>query len=216
MLSAIMKELESIVSRSVYLHCIGDSLGAHVCGFLGKGLQADPDTRQLDRISGLDPAGALFTNDIPYPFNNLNLTSGSRLNQTDAQFVDVIHTDGKPRFLNSLIQYGTMERIGQVAFYPGIDGYYGYDQPGCFSLLDVTACSHRRARLIYEHSIGASSHCTATKRCTSNPDHLPKNCYPLSQNDQIGLVMGYWLDPATRPGLYVVDTPMSEPPFCYD
>ena len=39
--------------REFYLHCAGHSLGAHACAFLGKHLVADPETKQLDRLSGL-------------------------------------------------------------------------------------------------------------------------------------------------------------------
>ena len=42
----------------------------------------------------MDPAGPLFFDDVPPPFNGYNCTSASRLNRTDAKFVDVIHTDG--------------------------------------------------------------------------------------------------------------------------
>ena len=49
-------------------------------------------------------AGPLFFNDVPYPWNDLNVTSASRLNQTDAHLVDVIHTDGDARYLGYIPQ----------------------------------------------------------------------------------------------------------------
>lgn len=48
------------------VHCIGHSLGAHVCGFAGK-------IKKFKRISGLDPAGPEFSGKI------------HRLNSTDAE-----------------------------------------------------------------------------------------------------------------------------------
>ena len=43
----------------------------------------------------MDPAGPLFFNDLPSPYSGLNCPSGARLNVSDADLVDVIHTDGK-------------------------------------------------------------------------------------------------------------------------
>ncbi|XP_021563696.1 lipase member I [Carlito syrichta] len=59
-------------------HFIGISLGAHISGFVGKIFYG-----QLGRITGLDPAGPKFSGKPPY----------SRLDYTDAKFVDVIHSD---------------------------------------------------------------------------------------------------------------------------
>ena len=81
---------------SLGLHCVGHSLGAHICGFTGASL-ANISAARLARISGLDPAGPLFASDVPYPFNWLNIAPEARLNKDDADFVDVIHTDGKAR-----------------------------------------------------------------------------------------------------------------------
>ena len=91
----------------------------------------------LDRISGLDPAGPLFCNDVPYPFDLLNVTSASRLGPNDADYVDVIHTDGHARYLGYIPQYGTMDRLGTIDFYPGTNGNYGHDQPGCPDVINV-------------------------------------------------------------------------------
>ena len=59
---------------------------------------------QFDRISAMDPAGPLFFNDVPYPWDYLNVTSASRLTRTDARLVDVIHTDGDARYLGYIPQ----------------------------------------------------------------------------------------------------------------
>ena len=88
--------LSNNVDYPLHTHCIGHSLGAHVCGFTGRALKTISHL-SLTRISGLDPAGPLFTNDIPYPFKYYNIAQQARLNKDDADFVDIIHTDGKPR-----------------------------------------------------------------------------------------------------------------------
>lgn len=74
------------------MNSIGHSLGAHACGFAGK-------VTKLKRISALDAAGLSFKGES---FQN-------RLDKSDADFVDVIHTDG-------LI--GLQEAIGHQDFYP--------------------------------------------------------------------------------------------------
>ncbi|KAF7250904.1 Lipase member H-A [Varanus komodoensis] len=61
---------------SIYM--IGVSLGAHIAGFVGKAYHG-----KIGRITGLDPAGPSFTGKSP----------SERLDHTDAQFVDVIHSD---------------------------------------------------------------------------------------------------------------------------
>lgn len=125
------------------IHCIGHSLGAHVCGFIGKEIK-------LKRISALDPAGPGYY-----------LASASeRLDKTDAYFVDCIHTSAK---------FGLQKSIGHKDFYPN----GGSSQPGCtilpskqiqaelmadekFNPIDWIKCSHDRARDLYEESLISS------------------------------------------------------------
>jgi len=87
--------------------CIGHSLGAHVCGHAGA-------YTRIGRITGLDAAGPCFdTHDVSV---GLNLAS--------AEYVEVIHTNGKD---STLLQQGTMKRMGHVDFYVNGAG----TQPEC-------------------------------------------------------------------------------------
>jgi len=74
-----------------HVHLIGHSLGAHTAGYAGERIEG------LGRITGLDPAEPYFQ----------GMPSHSRLDPTDAQLVDVIHTDGSSIFL--LGKFGTLK-----------------------------------------------------------------------------------------------------------
>ena len=58
--------------------CVGHSLGAHVCGFMGR----ESDV-QLDKIIGMDPAGPIFEKNFEF----------DRLNSGSAKMVEAIHTN---------------------------------------------------------------------------------------------------------------------------
>ena len=227
----LLKEVNRVVSdRKLYIHCAGHSLGAHACGFLGKHLIADAAERPLDRISGMDPAGPLFCNDVPYPFDKLNISPSARLGPHDARLVDNIHTDGDARYFSVVpqvsadlfvvwiteeksifsTQYGTLENLGTVDFYPGAPGYYGHDQPRCYDVFNVVSCSHSRAWEIYLSSI-TSATCLAGKECHGDPHMIPKNCADIVDHAKI-VTMGYWWDERT-PGLYTVDV-TGTAPYC--
>ena len=84
----------------MYRHCVGFSLGAQVCGFLGEHFKLKgKNHHRLERISGIDPAGPFFYEDntllgnfpIPYIPDDFSL---ARLDKSDAKFVDVYHSDG--------------------------------------------------------------------------------------------------------------------------
>lgn len=84
---------------------------AHICGAAGK------RTRRgiLNTIVGLDPAGPLF--DVSNPF--------SRLAVSDAQYVEVIHTDTQ--------SLGIGFPIGNADFFPN----GGSGMPGCLSRFGI-------------------------------------------------------------------------------
>ncbi|KAA8586987.1 hypothetical protein FQN60_000823 [Etheostoma spectabile] len=114
-LTAFIKMLQGHGASLSSIHMIGVSLGAHISGLIGANLNG-----LLGRITALDPAGPQFTGNPPE----------RRLDPTDAQFVDVLHTD-----IDAL---GFREPLGHIDFYAN----GGADQPGCpktiFSGYDVT------------------------------------------------------------------------------
>ncbi|XP_049515052.1 pancreatic lipase-related protein 2-like [Dermacentor silvarum] len=117
-------------------HLIGCSIGAHVAGFAGKYLKG-----QIGRITGLDPASPRYK----------NLPPQKRLSRTDADFVDVIHTDiyGVVPFGG----FGLKEPIGHIDFFPN----GGDRQPNC-SRADLL-CEHLRSYDYYMETIATAAPC---------------------------------------------------------
>lgn len=98
--------------RSNLFSRLGHSLGAHTCGQVSNAVN-----NQLARISGLDPAGPLFS----------GKKIAVRLDKSDAKFVDVIHSNTEIALGLGL---GTAEESGHIDFYAN----GGQSQPGCPSV----------------------------------------------------------------------------------
>ncbi|XP_063697709.1 inactive pancreatic lipase-related protein 1-like [Culicoides brevitarsis] len=113
-----------------HVHAIGFSLGAHVVAFTSNVLK-NSTGKGLSRITGLDPALPFFATTNPE----------WKLDETDADFVDVIHT-------NSGL-FGKIERCGHVDFY--ING--GQYQPQCRRARNRPLCSHMLATEYFAESI---------------------------------------------------------------
>ncbi|KAL6257487.1 hypothetical protein P5V15_011057 [Pogonomyrmex californicus] len=94
-------------------HCIGHSLGAHTCGYVGYTLRKRYGYK-LGRITGLDPAEPHFSHTSPMV----------RLDPTDATFVTAVHTDSSLFISGGL---GIMQPVAHIDFYPN----GGRNQPGC-------------------------------------------------------------------------------------
>uniref|UniRef100_A0A023G8K0 Putative pancreatic lipase-like enzyme n=1 Tax=Amblyomma triste TaxID=251400 RepID=A0A023G8K0_AMBTT len=118
-----MYNKSSLWPKSV--HLIGFSLGAHAAGFCGRHFE-NATKQKIGRITGLDPAGLLFEN------------PNASLSSADAEFVDVIHTNGGN--MNEL-EFGRKDPMGHVDFYPNGGSY----QLGCTAALSDISCSHNRA-----------------------------------------------------------------------
>lgn len=89
-------------------------MGSHLAGLAGRSVQSISKGKYiLPRISGLDPAGPLWYS----AFGNKEM---DQIRKTDAQLVDIIHTDGNLS--------GTIRQTGTIDFWPngGIA-----PQPGC-------------------------------------------------------------------------------------
>ncbi|KOB77218.1 putative lipase [Operophtera brumata] len=100
------------------IHLVGHSLGSHIAGFAGKTFHNLTRTL-VGRISALDPAGPCFS----------NVHEDLRITAADAEYVDVIHTNGGVLGLSQPI-----EPIGKgpaCSWTPGSSRPMGYgSQPG--------------------------------------------------------------------------------------
>ncbi|KAM7374298.1 hypothetical protein PAMP_006966 [Pampus punctatissimus] len=156
-LTAFINRMQEHGASLTSIHMIGISLGAHISGFVGARLNG-----RIGRITALDPAGPLFTGNPPE----------NRLDATDAQFVDVLHTD-----IDAL---GFREPLGHIDFYAN----GGTDQPGCpktiFSGTAYFKCDHQRSVFLYLESL-AQDCITRSFPCTSNKDFLDGNCMNCEQ-----------------------------------
>lgn len=177
-LGNLLANLENFGANAEDFHLLGFSLGAHIAGWAGKYFHTYKG-RRIGRITGMDPAGPCFT----YAY------SDQRLDKTDADYVDVIHT-------NRLVQ-GVIESLGHSDFYLNGGGPL---QPGCFS----PKCSHQRAAQAYTESVRIQKAFVGVK-CDSWKHFLQGLCH----NDFA--VMGYGSSIKTR-GLYYLRT-ASDPPY---
>uniref|UniRef100_A0A8C4SMG7 Phospholipase A1 member A n=1 Tax=Erpetoichthys calabaricus TaxID=27687 RepID=A0A8C4SMG7_ERPCA len=118
------------------LHLIGFGTGAHIAGSAGAHLQGD-----VGRITGLDPFRPSFR----------HTGAGQRLDYTDAQFVDIVHTNFKAN--EPVAALGTRQPMGHVDFYVG----KGHRLPGCPRGEHFVLCDHQMSHSLFTHSIRA--HC---------------------------------------------------------
>lgn len=188
------------------IHLIGHSLGAHVVGFIGKEVQS-MGLGKVSRITGLDPAK---------PFFEL-ATIKDRIDKSDAEFVDIIHTNSGNLWDGCL---SIPKPLGHIDFYPA----GGEHQPGCTeaclgsNCINMTiedlfkgGCSHDRANEYFIESIKSTppSRFLATS-CRNWDDWLQEKCCNNQET-----VLGQWLFPTfpsklSRQFYLMVE---KEPPF---
>lgn len=134
------------------IHMIGVSLGAHISGFTGANFNGT-----IGRITALDPAGPEFNGRPPE----------DRLDPSDAQFVEALHTD-----MDAL---GYRNLLGHIDYYAN----GGADQPGCpktiLSGSEYFKCDHQRSVFLYMSSVNGSCPITAYP-CESYTDFQDGKC----------------------------------------
>uniref|UniRef100_H3CIG4 Lipase, member Ib n=1 Tax=Tetraodon nigroviridis TaxID=99883 RepID=H3CIG4_TETNG len=154
------------------VHLVGVSLGAHLAGYVGANLKG-----RIGRITGLDPAGPMFT----------SATAEERLDPSDAMFVDVLHTD-----MNS---FGLRGAHGHIDFYAN----GGFDQPGCpktiFAGKSYFVCDHQRSVFLYLCALNRTCSLTGYP-CASYSSFLEGQCLQCEAFRPSSCpVLGYDLSP---------------------
>ncbi|XP_041858151.1 phospholipase A1 member A isoform X2 [Melanotaenia boesemani] len=152
-ISVLINQLQNHGCKPESFHFIGVSLGAHVAGFVGTLFEG-----KIGRITGLDPAGPMFKGADTY----------DRLDPSDAQFVDAIHTDSD--------YFGISIPVGHVDFF--LNG--GKDQTGCArsrfaSMYGYVICDHMRALHVYMSALNGSCPLMGIP-CSTYEDFLKGNC----------------------------------------
>jgi len=166
------------------VHVIGYSLGAHIAGYAGRRLRLAGCP--IARITGLDPAGPVFA----------RRSRRVRLDSSDANFVDVLHT-------SYLYFRGIKGRCGDVDFY--VNG--GGAQPGCAGK-SPASCSHGRVVDLFKNTILPKCRFKAYK-CSSYLWFLLGKCRSRSRM----AYMGYDVSKRARGKYYLLTE--SKEPYCY-
>ncbi|CAL7940691.1 unnamed protein product [Xylocopa violacea] len=178
--NAMAKALNDMMDAGISpqrIHLIGFSLGSHLAGFAGRNTKL-----KVSRITGLDPAGPMFYFVI------------SALKASDAEFVDIIHTDK--------LLLGSASTKGHADFYPN----FGYRrQPYCLKNRVVTdVCSHLMSYTYYAESVENPNAFVGLK-CKSALKYITGAC---NNNEEV--LMGF-ATPTNASGKYYLRTNFNSP-----
>ncbi|XP_041978410.1 lipase member H-A-like [Aricia agestis] len=136
------------------LELVGFSLGGQTISYIAKNYR-QMTGRNVSRLIALEPAGPCFR----------TLGPGDRLDASDADFVQVIHTN--------IDGYGMPTRMGHVDIY--VNG--GEYQPGDLTILPCTStCSHFRVLWLWVSALKHPNKFLAL-RCNSIQDARDSQCY---------------------------------------
>ncbi|XP_045514123.1 phospholipase A1-like [Pieris brassicae] len=164
--------------RPENLELVGTSLGAHIVSHAAKYYQSVIGKKPF-RLTGLDPAGPCFR----------GLPADEKVAPTDAEHVDVIHTN--------IDGFGIAERLGHVDFYANGGEY----QPGDIPYIPcLVICSHIRSLLYWWIALDNPKKFIAMK-CDSIQDARSAKCYNNTELNYAGLETDFG-----KPGIYYLPT----------
>ncbi|XP_047119445.1 pancreatic triacylglycerol lipase-like isoform X1 [Schistocerca piceifrons] len=169
------------------VHLVGHSLGAHISAFASNHLQ-DATGSRVRRITGLDPALPFFA----------TLKSSWKLDPSDADFVDAIHTNAGV--------FGKIEPSGHADFY--VNG--GTHQPACREARNEPVCSHLMSAVYFAESVESAAGFWGLP-CPSYWQHTLGWCPDGEQARKQAVLMGEHCPTGTR-GVFIVET-AETPPF---
>lgn len=115
-------------------HLIGYNVGAHIAGYAGERVKG------IGRITGLDPADPYFA----------NTDKVVRLDPTDADFVDVIHTGGST--FDASPNRPTVQDYGHLDFYPNGGAPLECQEPG---IRRYVSCNDQRSQQYFTESVNS-------------------------------------------------------------
>lgn len=211
-LALILLDVLNLGTNPKKIHVIGFSLGAHVAGCASEILKKR--NVLLGRITGLDPASPFFR-------THLLREKSRKLDSSDADLVDIVHTDGSKDFADG---FGLLKPMGHIDFFPN----GGREQPGCSDVKNSVvvshlnedfldrniACSHLRAWQLFVASLESQKEeCkfTAWPCRKGGLSFSLGNCFPPMGTEWIQ-EMGYAANHGPM-GVYYLAT-RDEPPFC--
>lgn len=181
----ILVKLTHLGLKPSTLELIGFSLGGQTVSFIAKNYQ-QMTGMNISKITALEPSGPCFR----------HLGPGDRLDASDADFVEVIHTnvDG----------YGMATQMGHVDFYVNGGEYQPTD---LLSLPCVATCSHFRVLPIWYSAMNNPKSFIAIK-CDSIQQARDSNCYKRKklETNYLGLSVN-----KTNHGIFYLATSLEYP-----
>lgn len=157
-------------------------MGAHIGGYAGERI------KNLGRITGLDPAKPYFT----------QMSRDVRLDPTDANFVEIIHTNA-PENVSMFYGLGDPDLLGHNDYFPN----GGNNQPGCsnemveafseglsYVFRKLTICNHARSLEFYIEAMQSTRCPFIGFKCDNFQNFKLGKCYLCGPNGDDCKLMG--------------------------